>query len=38
MTRPSPAMRLPLVIVEMIVAHLLYDTNSLLVCSLTCYS
>src|SRR6266478_6785651 len=35
---PSPAARLPPEIVEMIIAHLMYDTPSLLTCSLTCYS
>ena len=34
----SPAARLPLEIVEMIIAHLIYETNDLLACSLTCYS
>ena len=34
----SIAAELPLEIVEMIVAHLIYDTRSLLACSLTCYS
>ena len=33
----SPAARLPLEIVEIIVAHLIYDIPSLLACSLTCY-
>ena len=37
-THSPPAPRLPLEIVEMIVAHLIYDTHSLLACSLTCYS
>ena len=37
-TRPSPATRLPQEVVEMIIAHLIYDTRSLLACSLTCYS
>jgi len=36
-TRSSPAIRLP-DIVEMIIAHLVYDKHSLLACSLTCYS
>jgi len=36
--RSSPATKLPLEIVEMIIAHLIYDTESLLACSLTCYS
>ena len=30
--------KLPLEIVEIIIAHLIYDTDSLLACSLTCYS
>ena len=34
----SPAAKLPLEIVETIIAHLAYDTSSLLACSLTCYS
>ena len=34
--RPSP--RLPVEILEMIIAHLIYDKSSLLACSLTCYS
>ena len=37
-TRSSPAIRIPLEIVEMIIAHLIYNTHSLLACSLTCYS
>ena len=37
-TRPSPATRLPQEIVEMIIANLIHDKYSLLVCSLTCYS
>jgi hypothetical protein len=37
-TRPSPATRLPLELVERIISHLSYDTPSLLVCCLTCYS
>jgi hypothetical protein len=36
--RPSPVARLPLEAVEIIIAHLIYDTRSLLACSLTCYS
>ena len=36
-TCPSPAARLPLDIVERIVAYLTHDTPSLLACSLTCY-
>jgi len=35
--RPSPAARLPLEILEMIIAHLIYETTVLLACSLTCY-
>ena len=38
MARPSPATRLPHEILEMIIVHLIYDTHSLLACSLTCYS
>jgi len=34
----SPTPRLPLEIVEIIVANLLYETTNLLACSLTCYS
>ena len=34
----SPATKLPLEIVEMIITHLIYDMNSLIACSLTCYS
>jgi hypothetical protein len=37
-TSSSPASRLPQEIVEMIIVHLIYDTRSLLACSLTCYS
>ena len=37
-TRPSYFARLPVDIFEMIIAHLIYDTHSLLACSLTCYS
>jgi len=37
-TPPSPATRLPQEIVEIIIAHLIYDRHSLLACSLTCYS
>jgi len=37
-TRASPAPNLPLEIVEMIIAHLVYDTNSLRTCTMTCYS
>jgi len=37
-TRSSPAIRIPLDIVEMIIAHLVYDKRSLLACSLTCCS
>ena len=36
--RSSLVTKLPLEIVEMIIAHLIYDTDSLLACSLTCYS
>ena len=35
-TRPSSTTRLPFEIVEIIIAHLIYDTPSLLACSLTC--
>ena len=34
----SPVTGLPLEIVEMTITHLIYDTPSLLACSLTCYS
>ena len=34
----SHSARLPVEILEMIVVHLIYDTRSLLACSLTCYS
>ena len=34
----SPATRLPLEIIEMVVAYLTHDTPSLFTCSLTCYS
>jgi len=37
-TRSPPAIEIPLEIVEMIIVHLIYDTPSLLACSLTCYS
>ena len=37
-TCPSPATRLPLELVEIIIAHLIYDRRSLLASSLTCYS
>jgi len=37
-TPSSPANRLPLGIVRQIIAHLIYDKHSLLVCSLTCRS
>jgi len=37
-TRPSPTTRLPPEIIEIIIAHLIYDTPSLLACSLTCSS
>jgi hypothetical protein len=36
--RSSPAIRLPQEIVEMIIAHLIFDKPSLCACSLTCYS
>ena len=37
-TRPSHSARLPVEILEMIIVHLIYNTRSLLACSLTCYS
>ena len=37
-TRPSSAARLPLEIVEIIIAQLVYDMESLHTCSQTCYS
>ena len=37
-TGSSPAARLPLEVVEIITAHLTYETDSLFACSLTCYS
>ena len=37
-TRPSYFARLPAEILEMIILHLVYDTRSLLACSLTCHS
>ena len=37
-TSPPPATKLPLEVVQMMIAHLIYDRRSLLVCSLTCYS
>ena len=37
-TRPPSTARLPLEIVEMIIAHLIYDTPGLIACSLTCSS
>ena len=37
-TCSSPAARLPLEILEMIIVHLIYETANLLACSLTCYS
>ena len=37
-THPSPAMRLPQEIVEIVIAYLIYDLPSLRSCSLTCYS
>ena len=36
--RPSTGTKYPQDIVEMIIANLIYDTHSLLACSLTCYS
>jgi len=38
MTCPSPAMRLPLEVVEIIIRYLFYDMHSLRACTLTCYS
>jgi len=37
-TRASPATRLPLEFVQMIIAHLTYDTRSLRTYTMTCYS
>ena len=37
-TCPSPATRLPLEVVEVIIAYLVHDLPSLRACSLTCYS
>ena len=37
-TRSSPTARLPHEIVQMIIIRLIYDTHSLLACSLVCYS
>jgi len=37
-TTPKPAIPIPLEIVEMIIAHLIYDLRALKACSLTCYS
>jgi len=37
-THSSPPNNLPLETIEKIIAHLIYDTPSLLACSLTCYS
>jgi hypothetical protein len=37
-TPSSPATKLPRELVEMIISHLIYDTSTLLACSLTCYS
>lgn len=37
-TRSSPAARLPLELVEIILTYLTYDTRSLLTCSLVCHS
>ena len=36
--RCSPATRLPLEVVKIIIAYLIYDTRSLRACTLTCYS
>jgi len=36
--RLSPVAKLPLEVVQMVVAYLIYDTRSLLACSLTCSS
>ena len=36
--RSSPFAKLPTEIVEVIIVHLIYDTPSLIACSLTCYS
>ena len=38
MTRSSPATRLPLDLIETIVAYIFYDTPSLCACTMTCYS
>ena len=37
-TRSSPATRLPLEVVEIIISYLIYDRRSLRACTLTCYS
>ena len=37
-THSSPSTRLPLEIVQMIIAYLIYDTPSLRACTMTCYS
>ena len=37
-TDPSPATKLPLEVVEIIITHLIYDTHSLRACTQTCYS
>ena len=37
-TRPSPVAKLPQELVELIISYLIYDTYTLLACSLTCYS
>jgi hypothetical protein len=37
-TLSSPFTKLPQEVIEMIIAHLIYDTRSLLACSLTCHS
>jgi len=36
--RPFPTARLPLELVEIIISHLIYNTPTLLACSMTCYS
>jgi hypothetical protein len=37
-TLSSPFTKIPQEVIEMIIAHLIYDTHSLLACSLTCHS
>ena len=37
-TRSSPVTTLPQELVEMILSHFIYDTRTLLACSMTCYS